>query len=188
MRDHEAVDLAAVSVDGLGKLEPHVVGHVLRTDLNNLLGSNHSDVSKLRNSGNQMVDANLTGRVGGTRCRIAGTGNRAARGEHFDLRQRGSHGGTASGSDSSGKQRLLKQAHFCFSLSKKCFGKYSHACEHRQSPVANRGHMKFIQFRFELLTNVSYAKLLSESKARNLLRFVKSVSVLDRNQKCKFPY
>ena len=131
VRDHKAVDLTAISIDGLGELEPHVVGHILGTDLNNLLGSNLSNVSELRYSGNQMVDAYLTGGVSRTRCRIAGTGNRATCGEHFNLRQRGGHSGTASGSDSSSKQRLLNQAHFCFSLSKKCFGKYSHARRHQ---------------------------------------------------------
>ncbi len=48
--------------------------------------------------------------------------------------------------------------------------------------------MKFVQFRIELLTLVSYAKLLSESNVHNLSRFVKTVRVLDGNQKCKFPH
>lgn len=48
--------------------------------------------------------------------------------------------------------------------------------------------MKFVQFRIELSTLVSYAKLLSESNAHNLSRFVKTVRGLDGNQKCKFPH
>ena len=74
------------------------------------------------------------------------------------------------------------------SLSKKCFGEYSHARRHRQKLAENSEHMKFVQFRIELLTLVSYAKLLSESNAHNLSRFVKTVRVLDGNQKCKFPH
>ncbi len=65
---------------------------------------------------------------------------------------------------------------------------YSHARRHRQKLAENSEHMKFVQFRIELLTLVSYAKLLSESNAHNLSRFVKTVRGLDGNQKCKFPH
>lgn len=100
VRDHKAVILATVGVDGLIEFEPDVIGHVLRTDLHDLLGNDVGDFGKLRNSSHQVVHRDLARGVRGPRCGITGAGNRAARGEHGNVGQAGSrngHAGSGSG-------------------------------------------------------------------------------------------
>ena len=100
VRHYEAVDLVAVGVDLLHELKPHVIGHVLRTDLNDLFRDHIGDFSQGRNGSNQVVDGDLTRRISRTRCRLTGAGDRAARCQHFNVRQ--SHG-RSTGSQQGGR-------------------------------------------------------------------------------------
>ena len=105
VRHHETVVLLTVLVDRLDELQPNVVGHVLRTDLNDLLRRDVGDVSQSRNSSDQVVHRDLSGRVSRTRSGLTGTGDRTARSEHFDVRQ--CQSGRASGNQSRSQKRLL---------------------------------------------------------------------------------
>ena len=76
--------IATSSLTRRAELQPHLVVHVLGADVRNLLAPHVGELLGLRDGGEQLIDADLTGGIAGLHVTGGGAGNRAARGEHDD--------------------------------------------------------------------------------------------------------
>ena len=89
VRDDDAGDVGHRDqlVDAAGELEPHLVVHVLRADVRDLLAAQVGELLRLRDGRQQLLHAHLAGRVAGLDVARRGAGDGAAGGEHDDGRQ-----------------------------------------------------------------------------------------------------
>ena len=72
-------------VDALGELEPNLIIHVLRTDVDELLAADVGQIKHLRNGVDQCLNANLSGAVGRRSSRLAHTCDGAAGSNNTNL-------------------------------------------------------------------------------------------------------
>ncbi len=76
-------------VDPRRELDPHLVVHVLRADVRDLLAAQIGELLRLRHGREELLDADLAARVAGLHVARGGAGDGAAGGEHHDVRQLG---------------------------------------------------------------------------------------------------
>ncbi len=85
--DHTVVALFVEQlVDALGELEPNLIVHVLRTDVDELLTTDVGQIKHLGNGVDQCLNANLSCAVGRRSSRLAHTCDGAAGSNDTDFR------------------------------------------------------------------------------------------------------
>ena len=126
MSDHNTGNLRVGQqfVAAFGKLEQHIIGHVVGADLNDLFAGDIGEILNSGNSVNQRLDSQIAGFVTGhLGARRGGAGNCAARGKNSHIGQIGCKSAASHGQGQSGRKQSffhVKTPQFLLRREKNC--------------------------------------------------------------------